>query len=117
MRILLILIQTVAFLVLLAAVLITLYLCANRIDFSESAYWLKNAVVFVFGNLLADLFIFIAVTLVNIWFIFGPLAEVEDPVRRTVQHLSVIFIQAAVLLAVGALSFITMVLSGTVPPS
>ena len=117
MRILLIFLQTVAFLVLLATVLLILYLCAARTDFSESSYWLKNAIVFMFGNLFIDIFVFIAIAVLNIWFVLGPLTKIDDPVRRTVQHLSVIFIQTMIILAIGVFSFITMAWCGTAPPS
>lgn len=115
MRVLLILLQTVAFLVLVAAVLFSLWLCAHRIDFSESASFLKNAVVSVFGSWIVSLLTFIILVFFNIWLVFGPLMEIEDPVRRTVQHLSIIFIQTAFLVAVAGLSFIVMLLSGTGP--
>jgi hypothetical protein len=115
MRVLLIFLQTVAFLMLVAAVLLSLWLCTNRIDFSESASFLKNAVVSIFANWIIDLMIFAFLAIFNIWFVLGPLMQIEDPVRRTVQHLSIIFIQTAFLLAVAALSFTIMMLCGTTP--
>lgn len=104
MRILLILLQTVAFLALLAVVLLVLFVLAGRVTEPESAHIVTRASVFVFGSLPVVVSIFILVSVINLWVIFGPLVRVEDPVRRTVQHLSLVFVQTAVLLAVSALA-------------
>jgi len=100
---------------LVAAVLLSLWLCAHRIDFSESASFLKNTVVSVFGSWIVNLLIFIILTFFNLWLVFGPLMKIEDPVRRTTQHLSIIFIQTAFLLTVASLSFTILLFSGTYP--
>lgn len=115
MRILLIFLQTVAFLVLAAAILLALWGFANRLDFSESDSLLKNIIVAVFGNWLVDLLIFLALAAANAWFVLGPLLKVEDPVRRTVTSLCLICIETLFLLAIGALSFAVMALCGTAP--
>lgn len=107
MRILLIILQTVAFLVLVAAVLVSLYLLANAGRPHEPGP-VESALMFLFGSWLFDAFIFIAFAAVNIWFVLGPLMKVEDPVRRTLQHLSVINIQIFLLFAITAIAAFLM---------
>ena len=108
MRILLILLQTVVFLALLAVVLLVLFVLAGRVTEPESAHIATRASVFVFGSLPVVVSIFILVSAVNLWVVFGPLVKVEDPVRRTVQHLSLVLVQTAVLLAVSALAAVAI---------
>ena len=104
MRILLILLQTIVFLALLAAVLLSLFVLAGKVTELESAHIATRAAVFVFGSLPVVICVFFLVSAVNLWVVFGPLLKVEDPVRRTIQHLSLVFIQTAVLLTISALA-------------
>jgi len=113
MRILLIILQTAAFLVLLAAVLVSLGLCAGKVQEPQTLSLPVRVVVFVFGTWVIDIVIFLIVAALNTWFVLGPLMKVEDPVRRTLQHLCVIVIETLILLAVASLAFISMYLSTT----
>jgi hypothetical protein len=110
MRILLILLQTVVFLVLLAAILLSLYLLAGRVTQPESAHIATRAAVFVFGSLPVAASVFVLVAAVNLWVVLGPLMKVEDSIRRTIQHLSLVFVQTAVLLTISSLAFVAMLL-------
>lgn len=110
MRILLILLQTVVFLALLAAILLSLYVLASSVTGLEAAHVVTRATVFVFGSLPVVICVFLLVSIVNLWVVFGPLVRVEDPVRRTLQHLSLIFVQTAVLLAISALALVAILL-------
>jgi hypothetical protein len=103
MRILLILLQTAAFLILVAAVLFSLYLTASMA--CDLAFLPARVIAFVFGNWVLNALIFIVLAAFNIWFVLGPLMKVEDPVRRTVQHLCLIFVQTVLLLAVAVIAF------------
>jgi hypothetical protein len=104
MRILLILLQTVVFLALLAVVLLVLFVLAGRVTEPESAHIATRAAIFVFGSLPVVVSIFTVVSIVNIWIVLGPLVKIDDPVRRTLQHLSLVFTQSAVLLVVSMLA-------------
>jgi hypothetical protein len=110
MRILLILLQTIVFLGLLAAILLSLYLLSSRVTEPESAHLSTRVAVFVFGSLPVVAAIFIIVSAVNLWLVFGPLVRVEDPTRRTLQHLGLMFVQIAVLLTVCALALAAILL-------
>ena len=110
MRILLILLQTVVFLVLLATILLSLYVLAGKVTGLESAHFITRAAVFVFGSLPVVVSVFFLVSIVNLWVVLGPLVKVEDPIRRTLQHLSFVFIQTAVLVVISALAFTAILL-------
>ncbi len=111
MRILLILLQTTVFLALLAAVLLSLFAFANAVTEPDSANIATRAAVFIFGSLPVAIVIFFLVSVVNMWVVLGPLMKVEDPVRRTLQHLSLVFIQTMVLLMVSALALTAILIS------
>lgn len=107
MRILLIILQTAAFLALLAAVLVSLYFLAHA-GRPHEPQPVESVLMFMFGSWLFDGLIFIVLAAVNIWFVLGPLMKVEDPVRRTLQHLSVINIQIFLLFAMTAIAAFLM---------
>jgi len=105
MRILLIIVQTVAFLFLTASVLLSMFVLAHSCDgVGNGQDIFFRAVVFVFGNWLADIFIFAVLATANVLIVLGPIMKVEEPVKRTLLHLGVIAVQAMIILSVAALS-------------
>jgi hypothetical protein len=105
------LVQTAVFLALVAAILLSLWFCAGRAAGVEGLSIPARISIFIFGNWMVDAVILIFLTAVNIWLVMGPLLRVEDPAHRTLQHLSLVFIQTVVLLVVSILAFTSMFLS------
>jgi len=108
MRILLLMLQTITFLAFTAAILLLLYLCANNMHEPNSDPLLARVIAFIFGSWIIDFVIFVVLALFNIWAVLSPLHKIEDPVRRTLQHLSLVFIQTGLLLAFGIAAFAVM---------
>jgi len=104
MRILLIIFQTLALLALVAAVLFHLHAFSASAREAPANSIPVSVVLFVFGNGLIDVLIFLAVAIVNLWFVLGPLIKIQEPANRTLVHVSVLFIQALVFLAVTVLT-------------
>ena len=101
MRILLIIIQTAAFLTLAAAILLWLLpVCVVVEGNTPPPSIFSHATAFVFGSWIVNALIFIILAAANIWLVLGPLMKVEDPMRRTLQHLCIVVIQAMFLIAV-----------------
>ncbi len=111
MRILLIILQTMAFLIFVAAVLLALHLSAavHHEDISHP-HCLVRTVVFIFGNTFIDVAIFAIIAIGNIWFVVGPLMKVEEPATRTFTNLSVLFVQTMILLTIGIIGCAVMCL-------
>ena len=107
MRILLIFLQTVTFLVLVAVALTGLYLLAHM-DRSHEPGALEQILIQMFGFWPFAILFFIAVAVFNIWFVLGPILKIEEPVRRTLQHLSMINIELFLLFALTGIAAFLM---------
>ena len=107
MRILLIFLQTATFLVLVAVTLTGLYLLAHA-QRPHEPQAMEQLLIQVFGNWAFDILLFIAIAVFNIWFVLGPLMKVEESMRRTLQHLSVINIELFLLFAITGIAAFLM---------